>query len=75
MRVYKNDMPHAAFPIGGIGTGTISLHASGQLQDFQIFNGPSLGRQVPYTFFSIFMRQDGRTDARVIEAGAEAGLL
>ena len=68
MRVYKNDMPHAAFPIGGIGTGTISLHASGQLQDFQIFNGPSLGRQVPYTFFSIFMRQDGRTDARVIEA-------
>lgn len=68
MRTYKNDMPRAAFPIGGIGTGTISLHASGQLQDFQIFNRPSLGRQVPYTFFSIFARQGEWTDARAIEA-------
>lgn len=68
MRSYQNDMPHAAFPLGGIGTGTLSLHASGHLCDFQLFNRPSLGAKVPYSFFSMYAKWGDRTDARALEA-------
>ncbi|MDR1949407.1 MAG: hypothetical protein LBQ38_08445, partial [Spirochaetaceae bacterium] len=36
-RGYANDAVFAAFPLGGIGTGTISLGARGDLRDFEIF--------------------------------------
>lgn len=68
MRTYRNDMPHAAFPIGGIGTGTISLLASGRLDDFQLFNRPSLGLKIPYSFFSMYTCWGNSTDARALEA-------
>ena len=68
MRTYRNDMPHADFPLGGIGTGTITLTAAGRLCDFQIFNRPSLGEKIPYSFFSMYSRLGDRTDARALEA-------
>lgn len=68
MRKYDNTMPHADFPLGGIGTGTITLKASGELTDFQLFNRPSLGLNIPYTFFSMFTSWGGKKDARVLEA-------
>ena len=68
MRKYANDMPHAAFPIGGIGTGTISLTAAGQLCDFQLFNRPSLGSKIPYSFFAMHTRWGDHSDARAVEA-------
>jgi hypothetical protein len=33
-----------AFPLGGIGTGTIPLGGQGQLRDWEIFNRPAKGR-------------------------------
>ena len=70
MKTYTNTMPHAAYPLGGIGTGTISLNASGELTDFQIFNRPSLGMKVPYTFFSLYVKGKDGSDARALEARA-----
>lgn len=52
MKTFDNLMPHASFPIGGIGTGTISLEPNGRLDDFQIFNRPSLGLKIPYSFLA-----------------------
>src|SRR5688500_16456726 len=48
-----------AFPLGGIGTGTVSLGGRGQLRDWEIFNRPGKGVTLPYTFFSIWAQAEG----------------
>ena len=57
-----------AFPLGGIGTGNVSLGARGELRDWEIFNQPNKGYSLPNTFFAI-RTQIGRQEpvARVLE--------
>ncbi|MCZ7649428.1 MAG: non-lysosomal glucosylceramidase [Planctomycetota bacterium] len=43
-----------AFPLGGIGTGTVSLGGRGQLQDWEIYNRPGKGNMLPMTFFAVW---------------------
>src|ERR1700730_11589829 len=50
-----------AFPLGGIGTGTVSLGGRGELRDWEIFNRPGKGRFLPFTFFAVWARPDGGT--------------
>ncbi len=58
-----------AFPLGGIGTGTVSLGGRGQLRDWEIFNRPGKGKDLPHTFFSLWARPEGGASiARVLEA-------
>ena len=59
-----------AFPLGGIGTGTISLGARGELRDWEIFNRPNKGYRLPWAFFSIRTSVAGETKPcfRVLEA-------
>lgn len=58
-----------AFPLGGIGTGTISLGGRGQLRDWEIFNRPNKGFSLPYTFFAVRAKEEGRNPlARVLES-------
>lgn len=68
MRTYNSRMRYADFPLGGIGTGTVTLNAAGQLKDFQWFNRPSLGEKVPYTFFAMHSEWGGNSDTRALEA-------
>ena len=57
-----------AFPLGGIGTGTVSLGGRGNLQDWEIFNRPAKGWGLPCTFFAGWARARGATAvARVLE--------
>jgi non-lysosomal glucosylceramidase len=49
-----------AFPLGGIGTGTVSLGGRGDLRDWEIFNHPGKGCVLPYTFFALWARTPGR---------------
>ncbi len=58
-----------AFPLGGIGTGTISLGGYGQLRDWEIFNRPAKGARNPFTFVSIRLAGGGleRPLIRVLE--------
>ena len=42
-----------AFPLGGIGTGNVSLGARGDLRDWEIFNTAAKGNTLPNTFFAI----------------------
>ena len=42
-----------ALPIGGIGTGTVSLSGRGNLQDWEIVNRPAKGFNPNSTFFAI----------------------
>ncbi len=42
-----------AFPLGGIGTGSVSLGGRGNLTDWEIFNRPGRGTVLPYTLFAL----------------------
>jgi non-lysosomal glucosylceramidase len=72
-------IPHhysrAAFPLGGIGTGNVSLGARGELRDWEIENQPAKGRTNPYSFFSIHAKPaDGGVGVtRVLEAVSTTG--
>jgi uncharacterized protein (DUF608 family) len=62
-----------AFPLGGIGTGSISLGGWGQLRDFEIFNRPAKGQNCYGTFLTLFaQRQDDAPVTRVLQ-GPVAG--
>lgn len=72
-RVYREDASQVAFPVGGIGTGTYSVGARGQLTDFEWFNRPGKGNRIPYTFFAMYMKEEGREpQARVLESRLSA---
>ncbi len=58
-----------AFPLGGIGTGSIALGGRGQLRDWEIFNRPDKGNQPSYCFAAVWAKAEGREPvARVLEA-------
>ena len=58
-----------AFPLGGIGTGTVSLGGRGQLRDWEIFNRPGKGRSLPFSFVALWSRLEGKSaSVRVVEA-------
>ncbi len=42
-----------AFPLGGIGTGTVSLGGYANLRDWEIFNRPNKGGVLPMTFAAL----------------------
>ena len=48
-----------AFPLGGIGTGCVSLSGSGQLVDWEIFNRPNKGFRPDNTYFMLHARPRG----------------
>ena len=67
--VYKGEaLREIAFPLGGIGTGMISLSGRGHLKDFEIFNRPGKSKMLPPRFFAVGVRDDaGDVQARVLE--------
>ncbi len=69
VRKYASTASEVKFLLGGIGTGNISVGSRGQYTDFEIFNEPSKGRDIPYSFFAIrAVTEDGRGGAKVLEA-------
>jgi non-lysosomal glucosylceramidase len=58
-----------AFPLGGVGAGSISLGGRGQLCEWWIFNRPDKENSPQYAFPSIWVQAGSRTPvARVLEA-------
>ncbi|MGI8785388.1 MAG: GH116 family glycosyl-hydrolase [Acidobacteriota bacterium] len=58
-----------AFPLGGIGTGTVSLGGRGDLRDWEMFNRPNKGKSLPFTFVALRTQSANRPAAvRVVEA-------
>ncbi len=53
LRTFDSTHSALAFPLGGIGTGNISLGARGNLLDWEIFNRPAKGTRLPNTFFAL----------------------
>jgi non-lysosomal glucosylceramidase len=63
---------YVSFPLGGIGTGSISLTGSGRLIDWSIRNRPAIHQFNGYSHFAIKAEQDGRLlGARVLNGPYE----
>jgi len=66
----KYDQEHTykiAMPVGGIGTGSISLGGRGNLQDWEIMNKPAKGFNPGPSFFVLYTDLGDRKDMRLIE--------
>jgi hypothetical protein len=67
-RWFGREATQAAFLLGGIGTGNVSLGSRGDLRDWEIFNRSAKGQKLPYSFFSMaVVKGEGKPDARVLE--------
>jgi len=68
MRSFDSSAVSLAFPLGGIGTGNVSLGARGELRDWEIFNHAGKGTRLPNTFFALWAKAQGQAPvARVLE--------
>jgi len=59
-----------AFPLGGIGTGSVALHGTGRLVEWQIFNQINKASFVDDSFFAIRVQtNEGRVTLRILQEG------
>jgi len=67
--VFTGDtLSEIAFPLGGIGTGTVSLGGRGELRDWEIFNSPAKGNDLDYAFFALWAKKkDESPVVRILE--------
>jgi len=69
---YDKTAKEAAFLLGGIGTGNISIGTRGNLRDWEIFNKPGKGNILSYTFFAIRVQEKGKKPiTKVLESELE----
>jgi hypothetical protein len=68
-RIFEGEhLKEIAFPLGGIGPDTVSLGGRGNLRDWEIFNRPGKGVNLPFTFFALYFEEEkGRKGVRVLE--------
>ncbi len=67
-RYDKEHLARIALPLGGIGTGTVSLGGRGDLRDWEIVNRPAKGYTPRHSFFAVFARpRDGVAGTRLLE--------
>jgi non-lysosomal glucosylceramidase len=58
-----------AFPLGGIGTGSVALGGRGNLQDWEIFGRADKGSTLPFAFFTLRTCRAGEAPMlKVVEA-------
>ena len=61
------NLTEIAFPLGGIGTGCISLEGRGSLRDYEIWGRPNKGGNMGYSYPVLWCRtESGETDCRVV---------
>ncbi|GAA1005177.1 hypothetical protein Aple_036350 [Acrocarpospora pleiomorpha] len=69
VRSYPREAAQAAFLLGGIGTGNVSVGSRGELRDWEIFNWPGKGNRLPFSFFALRAETtDGTRIVRVLES-------
>ncbi|MBT7100033.1 hypothetical protein HN937_21840, partial [Candidatus Poribacteria bacterium] len=74
-RTYRGrELDNIGFPLGGIGTGMISLGGWGQLYDFEIFNRPAKGLDFNYTFFTLHAQREGSDPVTRVVQGPVGGV-
>ena len=56
----EDHLARVAMPLGGIGTGTVSLGGRGNLQDWEIANRPAKGFNGGQAFFALYAEEEGK---------------
>lgn len=70
VKTYDSTMTQAAFPLGGIGTGNVTVGVRGELRDWELFNAPGVGQKIKHTYFALHARKGGcKPVSRVLESG------
>ncbi|MHC4624549.1 MAG: GH116 family glycosyl-hydrolase [Planctomycetota bacterium] len=73
---YEGDyLGMVAFPMGGIGSGCISLAGTGKLVDWEIFNKANKGYQPRFTFLSVWAKAEGKDPVFKVLEGQWRGRL
>jgi uncharacterized protein (DUF608 family) len=67
------NLTEIAFPLGGIGTGSICLGGWGQLRDWEIMNRPAKGFVSPRSFFALKARFPGKPPVTKVLQGPVEG--
>ncbi|TRO54771.1 hypothetical protein E2P71_03700, partial [Candidatus Bathyarchaeota archaeon] len=67
-RRYGREATEAAFLLGGIGTGNISVGSQGDLRDWEIWNKSAKGQKLPYSFFAIAIKDEDKVTAKILES-------
>jgi len=67
------NLDEIAFPLGGIGTGSISLGGWGQLRDWEIMNRPAKGYVVPLSFFTLKVHAANKAPVTKVLQGPVGG--
>src|SRR5438270_3161754 len=71
-RYAQHQLTRIALPLGGIGTGTVSLGGRGDLRDWEIVNRPSKGFVPKQSFFAIYAKPaGGQAVTRALEGAIE----
>lgn len=74
MRTYTGrQLDMIAVPIGGIGTGCVSLGGWGQLRDWEIFGRPGKGNINEMSFFTLYARERGKQPIVKVLQGPSGG--
>lgn len=66
-------LDNIAFPLGGLGTGSISLGGWGQLRDLEIFNRPAKGTIPDNAFFTLHAHEQNRKPVTKVLQGPIGG--
>ncbi|MBL8162797.1 MAG: hypothetical protein JNJ61_12490, partial [Anaerolineae bacterium] len=75
VRSFDEKAAALAFPLGGVGTGTVSLGARGDLRDWEIFNRPAKGVTLNNTYFALRVKPEGgKPVAKVLQAALQPPL-
>src|SRR3954447_18762976 len=71
-RYDQEHLARIALPLGGIGTGTVSLGGRGDLHDWEIVNRPAKGFTPSNCFFALYTQTaDGNTVTRALEGALD----
>lgn len=76
MKTYTHEyLTQITLPLGGIGSGSISVSGNGVLTDPEVNNHPDRGKYCGYSGFAVRAEKDGKTvDARLLCGDREEGL-
>lgn len=75
MKYTGEHLREICFPLGGIGSGSVSLAGNGRLTDWEIFNRPSKGSLNGYSHFAVKAIKNGKPITRILNGDLKKDLV